>query len=155
MVWFSRICFGVVALSMLMASYAHAQIGKIKRPGFVISLVETGEVVLSDEHIASYELESHCIFLSKVGVDHWASFGNALRGTHRLAKEKFLITVDGTEMYQGYFWSSLSSQMMSGVIIYVEAILDRLCVVYHNFDPRAQPLIQSHFRRLGSLKEPE
>ena len=42
--------------------------------GFAVSLVQSGEVILSDDHIAAYKPDSFRFVLSPRGIDRWDSF---------------------------------------------------------------------------------
>lgn len=136
--------------------------------GFAISLTESGERILTDEHIATYVWDEHRILLSPRGVDRWQSFVDfdksqdpPIRKMGRLTTKEFVVTLNGVEMYRGHFSSMVSSLANSGVLLY-----DTLGVppveVWMTFtrldgapedDPRSLPDIAAYFRKQGKFRE--
>jgi hypothetical protein len=138
--------------------------------GFAISLVESGEVILTDAHIATYEWDKHRIVLTPKGVQRWESFVKfdksqdpAVRKLGELTRKEFAVTVQSVEMYTGYFWSMTSSLLRSGVLLYDTSGVTR-GEVWVSFtrldgepedDPRARPEIEAYLRKQGKLKKGE
>lgn len=88
-------------------------------------LVQTGEVVFSDAHVADYDPSQHRLVLSPWGRQRWQDF--AQWGTHygqrfprwgTLTGQEFALRIDGEEIYRGHFWSMLMSQLKPGLKIY-------------------------------------
>lgn len=137
------------------------------RAGFVISLLESGEPVLTDEHIATYVWEAHRIVLTPKGVARWESFAKFDRSVDppipklgELTKKEFVVTLDGSEMYRGHFWSMALSLLKSGVLLYDTsgANRDQVWITFtraegtQEDDPRARPEIEAYFRAQGKLE---
>jgi hypothetical protein len=136
--------------------------------GFAISLSESGELILADEHIATYVWDEHRIVLTQGGLERWESFVEfdtsqdpPIRKLGRLTTKEFVVTLNGVEMYRGHFWSMASSLMKSGVLLYDTLGAPR-GEVWMSFarsngtpaeDPRAQPEVEAYFRKQGKLKE--
>jgi hypothetical protein len=91
---------------------------------FGIYLVETGELVLSDQDMAAYLGATHEIVLNESGIEKWNSyviFNDAhdppIPGGGRLYQKEFAVRIDNREIYRGRFWSGLSSLSYEGVVI--------------------------------------
>ncbi len=92
----------------------------VANSGFRIVLDDTGEVVITDEHISSYDWQTHTIELTDKGKELWNSFhtfGSIPKLTESLFNREFVATLDGKELYRGKFYSGLSSMSYSGVVI--------------------------------------
>jgi hypothetical protein len=89
-------------------------------PGFGIYLVETGELVLSDQHIEGYYWDSHAIELNAEGIEKWNSYmtyGGEPKLQYTLYGEDFVLKVKGEEIYRGKFYSMVSSASYYGIVI--------------------------------------
>lgn len=146
--------------------------------GFELILDDTGEVILTDRHVAKYVEESHRILLTEDGAERWAAFCAhdhrfdppipTLQGS--LAYKWFTLTIEGEAVYRGQFRSMVMSSIGKGVQIF-----DALCVhpgqVSIAFqpgylptevgpavldtnvvDPRHDERVMEHFRTLGKLE---
>jgi hypothetical protein len=136
--------------------------------GFSISMHDTGEVVITDEHIATYVWEEHRILLTPKGVERWESFipldksqEPPIRKLGRLTEKEFVVTLDGVEMYRGHFWSKVLSRFEPGLLLYdtlgvprgeLRLDLSRLGETQED-DPRARSEIHAYFRKQGKLRE--
>jgi hypothetical protein len=136
--------------------------------GFAISLTESGERILADEHIAAYVWDEHRILLSPRGVERWESFVEfdksqdpPIRKMGGLTTKEFVVTLNGVQMYRGHFSSMVSSLANSGVLLYdtlgvppgeVWMTFTRLDGALED-DPRALPDIAAYFRKQGKLRE--
>jgi hypothetical protein len=135
--------------------------------GFAVSLVETGEPILTDKDIATYVWKEHRIVLTPEGVDRWDSFAvidstqdPPVRKMGKLTGKEFVVTVDGVDMYRGHFSSMALSYMQPGVLLYdtIGAWHDELRLRFEQKDgepkndPRDRPEIAAHFRKVGKLK---
>lgn len=135
---------------------------------FGIYLVDSGELVLSDQDIQAYYKDTHTIELNEKGIERWNSFQTytgipQLNDT--LFSKDFVVKLEDREMYRGKFWSMASSASYSGIII-VESLfkLDsdnnaiRIEFGYPSpefgvgQDPRDNPEIISFFEERGLLK---
>jgi len=88
--------------------------------GFGIFLVDSNELVLSEQHIQKYCRDTHEIVLNEEGIEKWNSF-MTYTGIPQLAEtlngEDFVIMVEGTEAYRGRFSSFVVSSLPPGVTI--------------------------------------
>ncbi|MDD5190651.1 MAG: hypothetical protein PHE50_06395 [Dehalococcoidales bacterium] len=88
------------------------------KTGFGIYLADTGELVLSGEHIQAYFQETHTIELNAAGMAKWNSYIiNPAKLGESLFNRPFVINVNGEEIYRGLFYSMLSSLSYSGFVI--------------------------------------
>lgn len=88
--------------------------------GFGIFLVDSGELVLSEQHIKIYHKDTHEIELNEDGIEKWNSYMTYTtipRLAEGLFGEDFFITIKGTEIYRGKFYSMVSSTSYPGVVI--------------------------------------
>ena len=89
-------------------------------PGFGIYLVDSGELVLSDQHIEAYYWDSHAIELNEEGIEKWNSYmtyGGIPKLQDTLYQQEFVLKVKGEEIYRGKFYSMVSSMSYEGVVI--------------------------------------
>ena len=134
--------------------------------GFGIFLVDSGELVLSEQHIKIYHKETHEIELNEDGIEKWNSYMTYTtipRLAETLCGEDFLIMVEGTEAYRGRFSSYVVSTIPPGVTI-VDTLfkLDsehnsiRIDIGYPYFpsgeDPRNNPDIFGFLEEQGLLE---
>ena len=94
--------------------------GQETGPSFGIYLAENNELVLSEEHIAAYYLDSHSIELNDAGIVKWNSY-LTYSGEPRLAlslfSKEFTIKAGDEEIYRGKFYSGVSSATYDGYVI--------------------------------------
>jgi hypothetical protein len=96
---------------------------------FGIYLVEDGSLLLSDEDIGAYIKTEHKLELNQQGMMKWnarihydSSRTPPILGlSGSLYQKEFAVKLDNDPMYEGKFWSMVSSQSYSGI-----AILDAL-----------------------------
>ena len=134
--------------------------------GFGIFLVDSGELVLSEQHIKVYHKDTHEIELNEDGIEKWNSYMTYTtipRLAETLCGEDFLIMVEGTEAYRGRFSSYAVSIIPPGVTI-VDTLfkLDsehnsiRIDIGYLYFpsgeDPRNNPDIFGFLEEQGLLE---
>ncbi len=84
---------------------------QILEKGFGIYLLENGELVISDDDIVSYNKYSHEIELTEEGVEKIEALNVPLSG------RPFIVKINGEQIYNGSFWSPISSKPHSGIII--------------------------------------
>ncbi len=162
----SEIC--LITATLLSISLSSCDADRHRPVGFAITLVESGERVLGDEHIAAYEWSDHRILLSPSGIDRWESFVEfdttqtpPVRKLGRLTTKEFVVTLNGVEMYRGHFSSMVSSLKGSGVLLYDTLGVPRgeVWMEYSTLkgtpekDPRARPEIEAYLRKQGKLLE--
>jgi hypothetical protein len=104
-------------------------------PGFGIYLIETGEPVITEEHIAAYYTDMrgsmygegvHAIELNKAGIERWNSFityEDIPKLKQTLYQKDFVVRVYGREVYRGEFYSMVSSMSYNGVVI-LDALIE-------------------------------
>lgn len=140
------------------------------KTGFGIYLAETDELILSDEHIQSYNRIKHAIELNKAGIYRWDSYVFYDKSTDPpqpqlsggLFGKEFKLNIDGEVIYRGKIWSAVSSGQCPGITIY-DAMGDHngalLIGVDNNIgpspvkkdDPRENQKLFSYFRGKGLL----
>ena len=81
-------------------------------PVFGIYLVDSGELILSENHIKAYYRDSHTIELNEAGIEKWNSYMTyedipKLQDT--LYKVDFVVKLNSKEIYSGKFYSMASS----------------------------------------------
>jgi hypothetical protein len=146
--------------------------------GFELILEETGEVILSDCHVAEYAEESHCIFLTEEGAERWGAFRAhdhqfappipTLQGS--LAYKWFTLSIEGEAVYGGQFRSMVMSSIGKGVQVfdalgvhpgqvfiafqpgYSPAEAGPAILDTTTVDPRQDGRVIEHFRSQGKLK---
>jgi hypothetical protein len=92
---------------------------------FGIYFADTGELVLSQEHIEAYYGTDHCLELNAKGIKQWNSL-HAYTSIHTYTPEiswelpgnEFIIKIEGQEIARGTFVSAVSSMMFDGVTIF-------------------------------------
>jgi hypothetical protein len=123
---------------------------------FGLYLVETDELIISDRDIISYNKTIHEIKLTKGGVER-------LKGLD-LYQKNFVIKLNGIEMYEGAFWSYLSSRIYEGIVILdinliQEDVTDSITIepwyppglFTGPEDPRLNTEIFNYFQKIGKL----
>lgn len=105
-----------------------------EEPGFGIYLVDSGELVLSEQHIKAYyrnvhlteaKEDTHAVELNQAGIEKWNSYMTyetipKLKDT--LFGRDFILKIAGKEIYRGKFYSWASSASYDGVVI-LDALL--------------------------------
>jgi len=115
----------IIAILLLVAVLPLAACKAETKVGFGIYLVETGELVLADYHIAAYDWSTHTITLNKRGIEQWNSFHTYTdipKLRQSLYQKDFAVKVNGEEIYRGRFYSTLSSMSYDSVVI-LDAIM--------------------------------
>jgi hypothetical protein len=131
---------------------------------FGIYLVDTGELVLSDQDMAAYVRATHEIKLNESGIAKWNSQIQCSRLPGGLYQKDFAVRIDGKEIYRGTFWSGYSSQSHAGVVLDIAFRLDsthNTIQIRYGYpvplrgdkdDPRNNPEIFEFFAKKGLLK---
>jgi len=146
--------------------------------GFELILEGTGEVILTDRHVAEYAEASHRILLTEEGAKRWAAFRAhdhqfdppipVLQGS--LAYKWFTLTVEGEVVYRGQFRSMVMSSIGKGVQIFdaLGVIPGQIAIVFQPgylltetgpsvldttaVDPRQDERVIEYFRSRKKLK---
>jgi hypothetical protein len=125
-------CIGIATTGLLLTA-AQAQIWNgipevinATGLGFELILEGTGEVILTDRHVANYVEKSHRILLTEAGVERWAAYCAhdhqfappipKVQGS--LAYQWFTLTIKGEMVYRGQFRSMVMSSIGKGVQIF-------------------------------------
>jgi len=120
---------------------------------FGINLVENGEQVISDREIASYNRTSHEIRLTEEG----ARKIEALSFEVPVYGKPFVVKLSGREIYNGSFWSPISSAPPPGIAIgtFVQGNTIRITNLesLQGVDPRNNSEIFDHFERAARLTQ--
>ena len=87
---------------------------------FVISLTDSGEIVLSEHEIQAYHNDDNAFILNENGIKKWNSFltyQTVPKLADSLFSREFVLKIEGQEICKGEFWSYASSTFYSGVVI--------------------------------------
>ena len=88
--------------------------------GFGIYLADSGEQVLSLEHIKAYHSLDYSFELNANGIEHWNSFQTSTsvpKLAQSLFNREFIIKINGNEVCRGQFYSLVSSATHDGIVI--------------------------------------
>jgi len=122
---------------------------------FDIYLVRNGTLVLSDEDIIWYDESSYEMKLTNEGAKKIRELKVGVYG------EPFSIRIGNEEIYNGSFWSPMSSVGYRGIVIEIPFNLnDNIITIekgypsnsFQGIDPRGDPRIHDHFQRIEKLK---
>jgi hypothetical protein len=134
---------------------------------FGIYLLDTGELVLSEDHVKAYHEDSHTIELNEEGIAKWNSYQTytaepKLKDT--LFSRDFVLKIGEKEIYRGKFYSMVSSASYDGAAI-IESLFeldDEHNTIRIDFgypwhsdigeDPRNSPEVIGFFERRGLLE---
>jgi len=125
--------------------------------GFGIYLSQNNELVISDRDIVSYNKTSHEIKLTEEGVRKI----EALSFEVPMYGKPFVVKLNDREIYNGSFWSPISSVAVSRIVIdtFVQDNTIRIEAGYpsseffEGIDPRNNSEIFEFFRRIGKLTQ--
>jgi hypothetical protein len=91
-----------------------------QEPFFGIYLADTGELVLSQEHIKAYYGAEHAFELNEKGMSKWNSYHtytDTPKLSQTLYQRDFILKLEGEEICRGKFYSLASSASYSGIAI--------------------------------------
>ena len=112
---------------------------------FGIYLADTGEPVLTELDISAYHASDNTFELNREGIEKWNSYiatDDIPKLDKSLFSREFIIKIEGREICQGIFWSSVSSQSRSEIVI-----LDALFILD---ETRNTITIQAHYPGWGT-----
>ena len=121
---------------------------------FGIYLVDHNELVISDGDIIFYNGSSHEIRLTEEGAQkiEELSMRVPLNGT------RFVMKIKGEDIYDGWFWSPISSLPCSGIVIETLVRNNTIRIetgypssYFQGEDPRSNPKILDYFQSTGKL----
>jgi hypothetical protein len=128
-------------------------INQVQSGKFGIYLLKNNELVISDEDIVWYENKSYDIKLTDKGARKIQTLQVGVYG------EPFSIKIGNEEIYNGSFWTPISSISYHGIVI--ETLVDDNTIQlekgyqpnsYKGIDPRADTRIDNYFRKIGKLR---
>ena len=127
---------------------------QISKEGFGIYLLENNQLVISDKDIMSYNKNSHEIKLTEEGVEKIKALKVPVSG------RPFVVKLNGEEIYNGSFWSPISSIPYSGIVIDTLIIQNNTITIekgyptsefFEGIDPRNHSEIFDYFQKVGKL----
>jgi len=160
----------ILLIVMLFVAGSLACVGNDKAE-FGIYLADSGELVLSEEHIKAYYPDAHTIELNEEGIEKWNSYmtyPTIPRLDKCLFSRDFVLRIKGEDIYEGKFYSMVSSIGDPGIVI-MDALF-KLDSTYNTIwiktcypgsfsenqnDPLNDPRIIEFFEKQGLLKEGE
>ena len=124
--------------------------------GFGIYLLDSDELILSDGDIITYDGGSHEITLSEGGIGKIEELSSRvpLNGT------RFVLRIKGEDIYEGWFWSPISSLPCSGIVIETLVRNNTIKIEagypsshFQGEDPRNNPRVFDYFMSVGKLAD--
>ncbi len=88
--------------------------------GLGIYLVDTGELVLSDNEIQTYHSDDSSLELNPDGIEKWNSYLASVKEpklSDSLFAREFVLKIEGREICRGKFWSFVSSTSCPEIVI--------------------------------------
>ena len=144
----------IVVLLVISGAYLILSVLRPSEEGFGIYLSGSGELVISDVEIISYNKTPHEIELTDAGVAKIESIEVPLDGTG------FVVKVGREEIYRGAFWSPISSLSYHGVVIETFVTNNSVKVEagyppsqFQGEDPRDNPKVFDYLRTVGKLTD--
>ena len=125
---------------------------------FGIYLLKNNELVISDDEIVWYNKSSHEIKLTEEGVKKI----QALNVVDVSYGEPFVLKIGDQEIYNGSFWTPISSIPFHGIAIQTLVnTTDNTIKLQNGYpsgslqngDSRNDPRVFDHFQKLGKLKQ--
>ena len=129
---------------------------RISEPMFGIYLSKSNELIISDEDIMWYDGNSHEIKLTSEGARKIQSLEVGVYG------EPFVTKINDEEIYNGSFWTPISSIPYHGIVIEIPFNTNTTTIklekgypleYFQGADPRGDPRIFDHFQKIGKLKQ--
>ena len=121
---------------------------------FGVYLEDDDELVISDGDVVYYNGSSHEVRLTEAGARKIEELGMRvpLNGT------RFVMKIKGEDIYDGWFWSPISSLPCSGIVIETLVRNNTIRIetgypssYFQGEDPRSNPKILDHFQSIGKL----
>ncbi|MDD2666143.1 MAG: hypothetical protein PHD13_07085 [Methanocellales archaeon] len=147
----------LVVAVVLVVGIFYYYTSQLRGSTFGIYLLKNDELVISDEEIVWYDKNSHEIKLTEEGVKKI----QALKVVNVTYGEPFVIKLGNQQIYNGAFWTPISSMSYGGTVIETFVITDNTITLkkgyptpnfFEGIDPRSDPRILDHFQRLNKLK---
>ena len=161
-----KLWLGIIILSII--AFLTAGCDRGEEVAFGIFLVDSGELVLSEQHIKAYHKDTHKIELNVDGIQKWNSYmtyQTIPKLDDSLYSRDFMLRIEGKEIYRGKFYSSVSSASCSEVVI-LDALVkldesnNTILIEYgyawpvasNEEDPRNSPEVISYLEKQGLLE---
>jgi hypothetical protein len=126
---------------------------------FGIYLSKNIELVISDEDIVWYDKDSYAIKLTDEGIEKIQT----LKVESVTYGEPFVVKIGNQEIYDGSFWTPISSVSYGGIVIETLVNMTDNTIklekgypssdYFEGIDHRNDPRILDHFQKLGKLKQ--
>ncbi len=84
---------------------------------FAVYLVDSKQMVFSDEDIELYDAATHTFTFTKDGAEKMKSYQSSLQIDTGLYQKSFIAKLGDEEIYSGKFWTGLSSLSESGIVM--------------------------------------
>lgn len=84
---------------------------------FAVYLVDTNQMIFSEEDIASYDATTNTFTFTDEGAKKMQSYQTSMYLDDGLYQKAFVAKLGDEELYSGNFWSGASSLATSGIII--------------------------------------
>jgi len=114
-----KACVLQIAVLLVFASVL-VSCGRGEEAGFGIFLADSGELVLSEQHIEVYHKSTHEIELNEEGIEKWNSYmtyETIPKLDEGLYGQEFVVRIEGREAYRGRFSSIAVSVIQQGITI--------------------------------------
>ena len=127
---------------------------------FGIYVSKNNELVISDDEIVWYDKNSQEIKLTDEGIEKIQT----LKVESVTYGEPFVVKIGNQEIYDGSFWTPISSVSYGGIVIETLVNMTDNTIklekgypssecFFEGRDPRNDPRILDHFQKLGKLKQ--
>ncbi len=129
---------------------------QVLKESFGIYLLESNELVISDEDIVWYNKTSHEIELTEGGVEKIEALHVSLYGS------PFVVKINGEEIYNGSFVTPISSIPVPPSEVVIETLVqDNIIKMQRGYpasqfgdqDSRNNPKIFGYFQKIGKLTQ--
>ena len=151
----------ILAIAVILATgifYFASQLrGSTERFGIYLS--KNNGLVISDEDIVWYDMDSYEIKLTDEGIEKIQT----LKVESVTYGEPFAVKIGNQEIYDGSFWTPISSVSYCGIVIETLVNMTENTIklekgypssdFFEGIDPRNDPRILDHFQKLGKLKQ--
>ena len=126
---------------------------------FGIYLLKNNELVISDEDVMWYDKDSYELKLTDEGIKKIQT----LKVESVIHGEPFIVKIGDQEIYNGSFWTSISSVSYQGIVI--DTLVNTTdntiklekgypsSTFFEGIDRRNDPRIIDHFQKLNKLKQ--
>lgn len=116
-----KLLFPLLLLAMLTGTSCeegetNANKSGVEKP-FTIVLAETNEVVFDENDIKEYDPTKHKFYLTESGVTKLKSYQPDENGEGGYYQDAFIVKLGETIIYDGFFWSALSSRSVDDIVI--------------------------------------